>query len=185
MNSLPWIKLYTELLDDPNFHRLTESQKWRFVQLLLLAGTLDAEGYLSSSGLPWSPDWMAWRLRCDLAELQVDLQALAGADLIELDEAQASWLIPSFANRQERPDDDQRRRWRETKRLQRLRRSAQPVPSGSPGPGYAEQEDEVPDLTPADRASALISRCYPRIRLFPFSALSVYLFKSVFFRVHP
>ena len=124
MTNLPWIKLYIEIIDDPKLHRLTDAQKWRFVQLLALAGENDAEGYLSSSGKPLNPEDIAWRLRSDLAKLQDDLHALAQAELVVLDEAQEAWLIPSFAKRQERPDDEKRRYWREKKRRQRAKRTS-------------------------------------------------------------
>jgi hypothetical protein len=161
MTSLPWIKLYIELLDDPKLFELTKAQQLLFIQLLLLAGMLDAEGYLSSSGMPCRLEWMAWRLRCEVDELRDDLQALAQAGLVEWDTEQASWLIPSFASRQSRPDDAQRRRWRETKRLQRSRRSYQPPlaktwddpgeeePLSDPDPQYPE---------PSPETGALISR---------------------------
>jgi hypothetical protein len=99
LTNLPWIKLYVELLFEPKIFGLSDAQKWRFVQLLLLAGCLDAEGYLVSSGVALEIEVLAWFVHCPVAELQVDLQALAGADLIELDEA--SWLIRSPGDKTE------------------------------------------------------------------------------------
>jgi hypothetical protein len=133
LTNLPWIKLYIELLFEPKIFGLSDARKWRFVQLLLLAGYLDAEGYLVSSGKALESEMLAWLLHCPVAELEGDLQALAGAHLIELDEAQASWLIPSFAGRQSRPDDEQRRRWREVKRTQRAKH-----------PGKKQPVDDLP-----------------------------------------
>jgi hypothetical protein len=140
MTNLPWIKLYTELIDDPKLFELSRQQKWLFVQLLLLAGMLDAEGYLVSSGKPLDPRWIAWRLRWDLQELEDDLQALAQADLVEWDAEQASWLIPSFAQRQARPDDGQRLRWREKKRRQRAKDPEKKQPVHDPPGGLDDEE---------------------------------------------
>ncbi len=77
-----------------------------------------------------------------------------------LDEAQASWLIPSFASRQERPDDAQRRRWRDTKRLQRSR-----LPLPPPAETWDDPDAEEPLSAPAPHnqaaehdTGALISR---------------------------
>jgi hypothetical protein len=39
-----WIKLYTDMLDDTKLHKLPETLKWRFVQLLLLAGAVRRRG---------------------------------------------------------------------------------------------------------------------------------------------
>lgn len=119
MPKLPWIKLYTEIIDDPKLYRLPEALKWRFVQLLALAGECDAEGYLSSSTAPLDPADIAWRLRIDPQLLLSDLQALAQIRLVVLDQATNTWLIPSFASRQSRPDDETRAYWREKKRRQR------------------------------------------------------------------
>jgi len=44
MASMPWVKIYTEILDDVKLSKLTDDQKWRFVQLILLAATCDAAG---------------------------------------------------------------------------------------------------------------------------------------------
>jgi hypothetical protein len=150
---LPWIKLYVEPLDDPKLFNLSERRKWRFVQLLLLAGLLDAEGYLSTSGLPLSDEYLAWRLRCDLPGLQADLQALAQARLIEFDAAQAAWLIPSFAARQSRPENAQRLRWREQKRSQRLSRLPKMQSQAEP----ADLSLDEPDPAGGERVAGQLS----------------------------
>jgi hypothetical protein len=144
LTNLPWIKLYVELLFEPKLFGLSDAQKWRFVQLLLLAGYLDAEGYLVSSGKALDSEVLAWLLHCQVAELLGDLQALAGADLVEWDADQASWLIPSFAGRQSRPDDEQRRIWREKKRRQRAKVSEKKQPVDDL-PDDLDDEEE-PDL---------------------------------------
>ena len=73
LTNLPWIKLYVELLFEPKLFSLSDAQKWRFVQLLLLAGYLDAEGYLVSSGKALDSEVLAWLLHCQVEVLRDDL----------------------------------------------------------------------------------------------------------------
>ena len=40
---MPWIKLYTNPIDDPRPGCLSDDYKWRCVQLMVLAGGGDAE----------------------------------------------------------------------------------------------------------------------------------------------
>jgi len=47
--AMPWVKLHTSYLDDSRFARLDDGQKFRFFQLLMLAGQLDAGGYFTST----------------------------------------------------------------------------------------------------------------------------------------
>lgn len=150
MSNLPWIKLYTEIIDDPKLRRLDEPLKWRFVQLLALAGECDAEGYLSSPSSPLDADDIAWRLRVDLDQLQSDLQVLAQRGLIRFDAERRLWLIPSFAQRQERPRDEARRYWREQKRRQR---SLQAESKTKGAPGLAAEAVELSDSDHPTRPS--------------------------------
>src|SRR3989337_692645 len=41
---MPWVKIYVSILDDIKLARLTDAQKWRFVQMILLANECDAGG---------------------------------------------------------------------------------------------------------------------------------------------
>ena len=136
MSYLPWIKLYTDIIANPKLYQLSEPRRWRFVQLLALAGECDAQGYLVISGFPLTPDYLAWRLLVNLETMQKDLQALANLGLVAWDEAHKAWLIPSFAQKQNRPSETQKEKWRFQK--QRQRRSAQ-------SPTQVEIEDYAPD----------------------------------------
>lgn len=123
MSNLPWIKLYTEIINDDKLGFVDDQLKWRFVQLLALAGDCDAEGYLCSTSHPLSTKSIAYRLRLSCDQLQADLEVLAENDLIRFEAESGAWLIPSFARRQERPQADLRAHWRELKRQQRLRQA--------------------------------------------------------------
>lgn len=112
----PWIKLYTETLDDTKIGRLPDALKWRFVSLVLLAGECDADGYLMNGDMPLSDDDIAWRLRTDHQALPGELDQLAAAGLIE--NTDGGWLVTNFSKRQGRPYSEKRERWRERKRKQ-------------------------------------------------------------------
>ena len=137
MTKLPWIKLYTDIIDDHRLGLLPEGQQLRYVQLLALAGEYDAEGYLVSSSAPLGMADLAWRLRLDQAVLAGDLQALSQAELVTWDEGTGAWFIPGFAESQMRVDNPQREKWREQKRRQRLRQASS---AGLQGEGADEAE---------------------------------------------
>ena len=123
MNPLPWIKLYVDFLNDPKIGRLPDTAKLRFVQLLLLAGEADAEGYLVDGARPLSDEDIAWRLHMQIEALQPDLVALQDAGLLvrEGDDSAfpGAYLLESFSTRQGRTENDLRAYWREQKRRQR------------------------------------------------------------------
>ncbi len=116
MPHLTWIKLHVDIIANPKLYQLSESQRWRFVQLLALAGECNSEGYLLNAGVPLTPDYLAWRLRTNANVIHRDLQALSKVDLVVLDEASGAWMIPGFEGRQTRQSEETREYWREQKR---------------------------------------------------------------------
>lgn len=122
-SSMPWIKLYTEILDDPKVGRLTDGQKWRFVSLCLLAGECDQNGALVNGEEPMTEDDIAWRLRVPYDELCSDLQALARVGVVTRDGE--AWVVRRFAERQGRPQSEKRADWRD--RQERYRDGANDV----------------------------------------------------------
>ena len=126
---MPWIRLYTEMLDDPKLGRLPDSTKWRMCQLFLFAGECDAEGYLVNGTDSLTVEDIAWRLRVDAAELQSDLDQLTDLDIVAFEDG--TWMIVKFSERQPRPQSEKRKAWRERKRRQR-------------------EKDGTPDDTPED-----------------------------------
>jgi hypothetical protein len=121
MSDLPWFKVYNKIIDDPKLHCLDDAVKWRFMQLLVLANECNNEGYLTDTSHSLTNHYIAWRLHQDIERLEEDLQTLAESELIRFDDSRNAWLIPSFARRQDRPPENERTRWRETKRRQRAR----------------------------------------------------------------
>jgi hypothetical protein len=162
---MPWIKLYTELLDDPDVGKLPELVKLRFIQLLLYAGELDAEGYLISSGKALSLEDIAWRLRLDPQQLDNELKILEAAGLV--DKKADTWLIPSFSERQGRSQNEKRRQWRERQRRHREKNRSKAKPAEAESiqmnletDGTSEIEEVIPWLmSPEHQANVTGDRC--------------------------
>lgn len=117
MASMPWIKLFVETLDDHKLGRLTELTRWRFVQMLLLAGECDAEGLLATSAGPMTAQDIGWRLRLDVAVLEKDLEEMRAAGL--MDKSGKAWRVTHFADRQGRKQSEKREMWRERQKRKR------------------------------------------------------------------
>ena len=109
MASKYWIKLYHEILDDPKMGRLTDRLFRRTIQLFLMAGDYDADGFLPSV------EDMAWRLRVDKDELETDLADLASTGIVQMNDDK--WLVTKFAKRQAASTGTER--WRQWKDRQR------------------------------------------------------------------
>jgi len=116
MPSMPWIKLYTEMLDDPKLGRLSGYVKWHFVALCLMAGECDSEGYLVNGDCPLTSRDIAWRLRDE--EIIGSLDLLSEYGLMAQDD-DGSWFVVNFSKRQGRSQSEKRRLWRERKQRQR------------------------------------------------------------------
>ena len=117
MSSMPWIKLYTEMLDDPKIGRLADAIKWRFVSLVLLAGECDQDGAFITGQHMMSIDDIAWRLRITSEQCETELEALLQCGVLELDGD--VYYLPKFSDRQGRPQSEKREKWRERKQRQR------------------------------------------------------------------
>ena len=116
--SMPWIKIYTEMLDDHKMRRLETRVKWRFVELLLLAGECDSEGYIVNGDDPLTLEDIAWRVRSTVEEIQEDIEQLIHAGLIEV-ETDGAILIINFSSRQGRSQAQKREMWRERQKKSR------------------------------------------------------------------
>ena len=114
MSSMPWVKLYTEMLDDPKLADLEPEEKWLFVQLILLAGECDQDG-----AIPMSMRQIAWRLRVNQAELEAQTDALCHAGLIE--SVTDGLFVVSFGKRQGRPQSVKREQWNDAQKRARMK----------------------------------------------------------------
>ena len=107
-----WIKLYSEILDDPKMGTLPDHLYRRVIEIFLMAGDNQNDGYL-----PKMID-MAWRLRVTEAELQVDLEAIHELTNI-IQPVDGRWLVTNFAKRQDAASNAERiARYRNAKHKQ-------------------------------------------------------------------
>jgi N-terminal phage replisome organiser (Phage_rep_org_N) len=142
--SMPWVKLFTEMLDDAKLLPLSEPLKWRFVQLILLAGDCDQGGWLANNMGPLAVDIIALRLRAPLDQLKKDLARLLDSGLMAFDRKTGAWMVTNFEKRQGRPQSKKRELWREQKGRQRrvLADTAGTPPSSAEGVRLTEEDLE-------------------------------------------
>jgi hypothetical protein len=88
-----WIKLYLEMLDDPEFNELPEYIRWRAIALFLAAGENGDDGLLPPVKR------LTWRLRLDDIKIAETLSALTQVGVVH--ETPDGWMVTNFAKRQE------------------------------------------------------------------------------------
>lgn len=107
MKARYWEKLWHDIIDDIKLGPLPGELKWRFVQLIIMAGIQDENGLL-----PELPD-MAFRLRLTEEQLRSDLPTLARRELVELVATTGDrerWKLTGYAKRQAPVDNSERKR---------------------------------------------------------------------------
>jgi hypothetical protein len=118
MNSaMPWIKVYTEFVDDAKFASCTDGVKLRFIQLMLIAGECDADGDLVAGGEWLKLDQIAWRLRVMCDQLDSDIQTLVALGVIA--KKKQGLTVVNFDKRQGRSQAVKRDQWRERQQRHR------------------------------------------------------------------
>jgi len=109
MASNYWIKLYHEILDDPKMGMMEDHTYRRTIELMLIAGEMDAEGIL-----PPIND-IAWRMRTSQDDVLDVLERLQ--DLRIAHQEGDMWVLTNFAERQSPMSASERgRRFREAQR---------------------------------------------------------------------
>src|SRR3990167_2331293 len=98
--SMPWIKLYTEILSDPKMGQMTDGLWRRTMELFLLAGKSGNGGYLPSL------QDIAWMLRIDTEQLSREIQELK--ELVILSEDEDGLYVTNFIARQGADSDAER-----------------------------------------------------------------------------
>lgn len=142
MAGMPWVKLYIEILDDIKINRLTDNQKWRFIQLILFAAECDADGALVTGDSIVTLDDVCFRLRCDKKELEKDIKKLIELGLITLEDD--IMVITKFSDRQGPTQEEKRKQWRERQRKRRERvQKESPEGHGGVTPLEEEEDKEV------------------------------------------
>jgi len=103
-----WIKIRTNLVDNPKFMQLTDQAKSTYFELYLLAGKSDAFGLVLAGDDPVTVQDLAWILRKSDADMQNALDELQRAELVDLD---GGVTVTKFASEQGPTMANQRRQW--------------------------------------------------------------------------
>lgn len=83
-----WIKLYTEILDDPKMATLPDRLWRRVIEIFLCAGRLGKNGELPETAQ------LAWMLRMSIDELEMDLIQIAATGMLERNES--GWYVTKW-----------------------------------------------------------------------------------------
>lgn len=121
-----WLKLFTDLIDEPGFMQLTDKAKAVYFEVYILAGRSDAGGLITSSDKPASIDQLAWLLRRTANELPGVLDELQSAGLVDLQGGQVT--VCRFGTEQGPSQDEKRAQWREWQRESRARAKGEKLP---------------------------------------------------------
>ena len=116
---MPWVKVYTEMLDDPKMAKINDIAKWRFIQLILVAAECDAGGAFVVGDDVMTVEEIAWRLRMDKNTLDTDIKILIKAGILSTDGKVLE--IPKFADRQGPTQKEKRATWKERQQKRRER----------------------------------------------------------------
>jgi hypothetical protein len=139
-SEMPWMKWYTESLDDPKFGRLTDQQKWRFVEACTIAAECDKSGAIIGGDKALTLEDIAWRIRSTVEHIRPDYEMLISLGMILVENG--VYTIKNFEKRQGRPWHEKREMWAKNKREQRSE-SDQDTSSESPR-GQKEDTSETP-----------------------------------------
>lgn len=83
MTSYFWVKLPLKYLSDAAFNTsLTDAQKWRYMQLYMLAKELSADGAFLRNDEQLSMDDIAWNLHLDPEMLRADMETFSLVGLV-------------------------------------------------------------------------------------------------------
>lgn len=104
-----WLKLYTEILDNPEYSRLSDAGKLGIYELLIVAKRVDLEG-----SLPVIED-IAFYTRRDAAWWTPVIQELKKIEFLIIDDS-GTLLIRNFSTRQAPVDDAERKRQERSKK---------------------------------------------------------------------
>ena len=120
---MPWVKFYTRAIDDPRFNLLSDSAKWRYIQITLLAGRLDAGGSLILEGSQLTDEQIAHTLRISTKVWLSDSKILIEASYLRMNGN--GYELPRFMDEQGPSQEDKRAAWRD--RQQRHREKSDSV----------------------------------------------------------
>jgi len=146
-NGYVWLKIYTDLLDEPKFMQLSDQAKAIYFETYLLAGKSDAFGLVTVSDKPATVQDLAWTLRRPETDIQESFDALQRAGFVDLD---GGVTITKFKKEQGPSMDEKRKQWALDQRKSRARAKGEKLPDEpEPEPESDEKKeklDEVKDL---------------------------------------
>jgi len=141
---MPWVKLYTSRLDDVRFNKMPETLKWRWAQLTMLAGKLDAGGTFVLDGIPLTDEEIAWHLRLELTTWQQESQLLKDSGYLLKNGR--GWQLTDYLDTQG-PDGihaEKRAQWRERQERHRNKESVtgdKPVSHASKSQSQSQSQE--------------------------------------------
>ena len=103
-----WIKIRTNLIDNPKFMQLPDQAKSTYFELYLLAGKSDAFGLVLAGDGPATVQDLAWILRKPEPEMQNTLDELQRAGFVNLD---SGVTVAKFGSEQGPSMAEKRRQW--------------------------------------------------------------------------
>lgn len=112
MGSMPWLRLYTEIIDDPKMRRFTGDQFRDWIHLLCLAREAKEPGVIEMS-----VEDAAWRLRRPVEDFKTSLALFADLDMVRVEDSTITVL--HFLERQYDKPSDTPEATRERKRKSR------------------------------------------------------------------
>ena len=101
MAKMPWLKLYTEILDDPKLAGWTGDQFRVFVYLLCLAREAEEPGFI-----PMTPAEISWRIRRLIEEVESTIAICQQGDRPIITAVEGGYQVDKFLDRQyDKPSD--------------------------------------------------------------------------------
>jgi hypothetical protein len=130
-----WLKLYTEILDDPKMALLPHKTWRRVIEMFLISKDTSNDGYLPDI------DTIAWRLRISKREMEKDMQSLLETGIIMQQEGR--YYIKNFVKRQSPSTNAERQRqFKERKKVTESVEQGNELPDEIP-PCFDNEGNEI------------------------------------------
>lgn len=147
-NGYVWLKIYTDLVNEPKFMQLPDQAKAIYFETYLLAGKSDAFGLVTVSDKPATVQDIAWILHRPESDIQESFDALQRAGFIDID---GGVTIAKFKKEQGPSMDEKRKQWALDQRRSRARAKGEKLPDETESDTESDTEkneklDEVKDL---------------------------------------
>ncbi len=104
MASNYWMKLYYRIIDDVKVYRLSDRQFRRMIELFLVAGEEDDDGYLPE---PIDISFRLWK-KDNSANLEKDMELLKEKDILE--KPNGRWRVKNWSKWQAAASQSERKR---------------------------------------------------------------------------